>query len=139
MFNKVYRRTDEYCAGCNSHIDIQDYEDRKVLRKRVDNPRINFIKKVDELSYGSIVSCIICRKDTLDNFIKFIEYGFDVVVAPKAIIQKISDKISTNNKGLIYCDYIKFLELLSESRYYVSGGIIIYFPSEIILQKRIIL
>lgn len=138
MFNKVYRRTDEYCAGCNSHIDIQNYEDRKVLRKRVDNPRINFTKKIDELSYGSIVSCVICRNDTLENFINFIDYGFDVVVAPKSIVQNVSDKISTNNKGLIYCDYMKFLELLSESRYYVSGGILIYFPSDTILQKRII-
>ncbi|MBQ3165683.1 MAG: ATP-dependent DNA helicase RecQ [Lachnospiraceae bacterium] len=134
MFTKVYRKTHDFCAGCNEHNDLIDFEDSKTLKMSVREPLIKPGTKVDEFLYGAKCRLIISTKEEISHYIK--EYA-DVFVADNELI----DIESSNNaisRSLLFCNYFDFTELIAESLFFVSGCVVIYIPENQSIQKRMI-
>lgn len=138
MFNKIYRKTDEYCAGCNEHIETIDFEDSKSLKKNIDFPLACIGKEIKDFSYGSKRMLIINKADILSSFVQIIEKGIDVIVADNGFISQLINENITCNSSLLYCNYMDFFELTTSNKYFVSGSIAFYIPENDYIRKKII-
>lgn len=138
MFNKIYRKTDEYCAGCNEHIEINDFEDSKSIKKNIDFPLAYIGKEIKDFSYGSKCMLIINKIDILSSFVQIIENGIDVIVADNDFISQLINENISCNSSLLYCNYMDFFELTTSNKYFVSGSIAIYIPDDDSIRKKII-
>jgi ATP-dependent DNA helicase RecQ len=138
MFNKIYRKTYEYCAGCNEHNETIDFEDSKLLKKNIDFPLACIGNEIKEFSYGSKCMLIINKTDVLYSFVNIIENGIDVIVADNSFINQIINKNKAFNSSLLYCNYMDFFELTTSNKYFMSGSIAIYIPEYESIRKKII-
>lgn len=138
MFNKTYRKTDEYCAGCNEHIETIDFEDSKSLKKNMDFPLACIGNEIKDFSYGSKCMLIINKTDILSSFVQIIEKGIDVIVADNGLISKLINENISCNRSLLYCNYMDFFELTTSNKYFVSGSIAFYIPDDDSIRKKII-
>ncbi len=138
MFNKIYRKTDEYCAGCNEHIETIDFEDSKSLKKNIDFPLACIGNEIKDFSYGSKCMLIINKTDRLSSFVQIIEKGIDVIVADNGFISQLINENISCNSTLLYCNYMDFFELTTSNKYFVSGSIAFYIPDDDSIRKKII-
>lgn len=138
MFNKIYRKTDEYCAGCNEHIETSDFENTKSLKKNIDFPLACIGKEIKNFSYGSQCMLIINKTDRLASFVQIIENGIDVIVADNGFISQLINENISCNRSLLYCNYDDFFELTTSNKYFVSGSIAVYIPDDDSIRKKII-
>lgn len=138
MFNRIYRKTDEYCAGCNEHIETSDFEDSKSLKKNIDFPLACIGKEIKDFSYGSKCMLIINKTDILSSFVQIIENGIDVIVADNGFISQLLNENISCNSSLLYCNYMEFFELTTSNKYFVSGSIALYVPNDDSIRKKII-
>jgi len=138
MFNKIYRKTDEYCAGCNEHIEINDFEDSKSIKKNIDFPLAYIGKEIKDFSYGSKCMLIINKTDILSFFVQIIGNGIDVIVADNGFTSQLINENISCNRSLLYCNYMDFFELTTSNKYFASGSIAIYIPADDSIRKKII-
>ncbi|MGO5136798.1 DEAD/DEAH box helicase [Clostridium butyricum] len=140
MFNKVYTLTDEYCAGCNNHNEIIDFEEQTILKKHIDSPLSKIDNRINEYSYGSKSLIIINEMINVETINKVIDLGADSVVADNGIIETCInqiDKSDINRKAAFY-EYNEFTMMTKADKFYVSGAVIIVFPEDVSMQKRIL-
>lgn len=137
MFNKIYRKTDEYCAGCNEHFDIVNFEDNQTLKTNIDGPLSTISGELEEFSYGSRCMLVLSRCG-IASMLVLIEKKIDVIVADDEDIEKLNSNIKNAGSRLLYCNYVDFMELTTSSKYYVSGSVAIYIPKDSSIQRRII-
>lgn len=140
MFTKIYRKTSDYCAGCNEHTDIIDFEDTKTLKVDISGPLSTTNQNVERHMFGT--QCMLSVSQDYENeIIEMINLGINVFVSDEGIIEHIiksTDKMNNAQKELFTCNYREFVELISSNQYYLSGVIGIYFPQDISLQNRLI-
>ena len=134
MFTKIYRKTHDFCAGCNEHNDLIDFEDSKTLKVSVSEPLMKIRTAVDEFLYGAKCRLIISTKEEISHYIK--EYA-DVFVADNELIDIESSK-NAISRSLLFCNYYDFTELIAENLFFVSGCVVIYIPENQSIQKRMI-
>lgn len=134
MFTKTYRLTDDYCAGCNSHIEKIDFESTKTLRSAVKFPSIKAKGSAEQYMVGSRWMTVINAGSMQDTLLSLVDKGIDVLVAPDTILALIRGN-SCDNDRLIYCNYQDFYELMNLGAYYASGTMAIVFPNEISEQQ----
>ena len=137
MFTKVYRKTDDYCAGCNEHNDVIDFEDDRTLKLDILEPKTVCNKKILEYMYGG--KCMLqIEKNCLQNVTDLVDCGADVLVGSDKFINMFASKCNKYNTKILYCNYFEFVNLISQNKYYISGSIIIVFPDDISLQNRLV-
>lgn len=137
MFTKIYRKTYDYCAGCNQHTDITDFEDTKTLKKNIEEPLLDINEKFETYMFGAKCMLII-NKDYINNLHTYLNKGINVLVSTNEIIDSVRDLKSESETSLLYCNYNDFLELVSLNKYFISGVVAICFPDNIALQNKIV-
>nr|WP_294485127.1 DEAD/DEAH box helicase [uncultured Anaerosporobacter sp.] len=136
MFTKIYRKTHDYCAGCNEHTDITNFEDSHALKTEIAAP-LSKVKE-DIVSYVYGAKCMLSIDNEYEkDILNVINMGLDVFVSDDSILKLILEKKDKNN-SLLYCNYSDFLELVSSNKYYISGAVGICFPDNISMQNRIV-
>lgn len=136
MFTKIYRKTYDYCAGCNEHTDIIDFEDNKTLKLDIDYPLSIVSKEIETYSYGS--KCMLTISNTcMDSIRDILKKGSDVLVANDEMISALNIEQVSSKDELLYCNYYDFIELIAANKYFVSGSVVVYFPSDNMMQKKI--
>jgi ATP-dependent DNA helicase RecQ len=136
MLNKAYRETDEYCAGCNAHLIVNDFEDEKTLRRNVDTPLLMINKKVSEYMYDSRWISVIST-NIKQHIVDLINLGINTIVADADTISEIVKNISKDNTSLLVCNYLEWIELSFGKNYFVSGAILVVVPQDVYIQKQI--
>lgn len=137
MFTKIYRKTHDYCAGCNEHTELTDFEDNKTLKKDIDKPLLDIDEKVDKYMFGA--KCMLTiSKEYIDSLHGYLKNGVSVLVASDEIIVSVGKLQCESETGLLYCNYNDFFELVSMNKYFTSGVIAICFPDNIAFQNKIV-
>lgn len=137
MFTKIYRKTHDYCAGCNEHTELTDFEDSKTLKKNIDKPLFEINEKVDTYMFGA--KCMLTvSKEYINNLHSYLKNGVSVLVATDEIIASVRELQCKSETSLLYCNYNDFLELVSLNKYFISGVIAICFPDNVALQNKIV-
>lgn len=140
MFTKIYRKTNDYCAGCNEHTDIIDFEDTKTLKADINEPLSIARNSFENYMFGT--RCMLSvNKVCKDDIKECISNGVNVFVADNGIIESTLNATveeAVSYADLFVCNYIEFIELISANKFYMSGVISIYLPDEISLQNRLV-
>lgn len=137
MFTKIYRKTLDYCAGCNEHTDVTDFEDNKTLKVNLDTPLSEINQYFESYMYGARCTLTI-SKDYGNEIFNVINEGVNVVVATNEMIDSFEEKKHIGDNSLLYCNYFDFIELITSNKYFVSGIICICFPESRDLQNKIV-
>ena len=140
MFTKIYRKTDVYCAGCNEHTDIINFEDSKTLKLDILGPLFPINMKIDSYMFGAECMLVV-SKNLEEEIFNTIKLGINVLVSSECILERVvkfTEKLNNNLSDLFTCNYKEFLELIPLNRYYISGVIGISFPDDISMQNRLI-
>lgn len=140
MFNKMYTLTDEYCAGCNNHNELIDFEEHNTLKKHLDIPLSKIDNRIKEYSYGANSLVIIDNRIGIEKLKELIDLGADAVVADNRTIETCineADSSGVNKKAAFY-EYNEFIMMTKADKFYVSGAVVIVFPDEVSMQKRIL-
>lgn len=137
MFTKIYRKTYDYCAGCNHHADITDFEDTKTLKKNIEGPHMEIDEKYDFSMFGA-QTMLTVKEDYVNHFSSYLDDGISVFVSSNDVIDSVGGLQFAKNTKLLYCNYYDFFELVAVNKFYVSGVIVICFPSDNALQNRLI-
>ena len=137
MFTKIYKETQDYCAGCNEHSDVIDFEDAKTLKKDINRPLSVVNSEIDTYSYASKCMVSLCDERE-DQMLDVLDMGLDVLVADNETISRIATKQRHGNKHLLFCNYFDFVELISMNKFYISGSVGICFPDNGVIQNRLI-
>ena len=137
MFTKIYRKTHDYCAGCNEHTELTDFEDSKTLKKNIDKPLFEINEQVDTYMFGA--KCMLTiSKEYISNLHSYLKNGVNVLVATDEIIASVRELQCKSETSLLYCNYNDFMELVSLNKYFISGVIAICLPDNIALQNKIV-
>ncbi|SHJ74498.1 Helicase conserved C-terminal domain-containing protein [Hathewaya proteolytica DSM 3090] len=137
MFTKIYRKTHDYCAGCNEHIEITDFEDTKTLKIDIEVPLVEVMPEFDEKMYGA--RCMLIINSYYNNELEdFLSKGINVLVSTNEELDKLKGFQQVYDKSLLYCNFTDFIELVSVNRYFISGVIGICIPDHVSIQNRIV-
>ena len=137
MFTKVYRKTYDYCAGCNHHTDITDFEDNKTLKKNIEEPFMEMNEKFEAYMFGT-KTMLIVSKDYVNNLHSYLDIGISVFISSNDVIDSVGNLPFARDAKLLYCNYNDFFELVSTNKYYISGVIVMCFPSDNTLQNKLV-
>lgn len=140
MFTKIYRKTLDYCAGCNEHTYIVDSEDAKTLKADINSPLAEIKQDLKEYMFGA--KCMLSvNRNCEQDIIETMEMGINVFVSNDTMIENLieitSQEVSVH-PDLFTCNYLEFIELITSNKYYMSGVIGVYMPKEIPLQNRLV-
>lgn len=135
MFYRTYSYVDEYCAGCDNHINkISDGANRFKLVKKIDKPIKNIPVGINNL-FGRTQDGVLILNE-LDKLNVIISKGFNVVVFPDDIDDNPLKYITTEQDINIMGEKEFFKLMDTESNYYISGGILyVHENDNNILQK----
>ena len=137
MFTKIYKETQDYCAGCNEHFDLIDFEDAKTLKKDINSPLSVVTGEIASYSYASKCMVSLCNQME-DHMLDLLDMGLDVLVADDETISLIAQKQRHGNNHLLFCNYFDFVELISMNKFYISGSVGIWFPDNVVMQNRLV-
>ncbi len=134
MFNKIYIYTDEYCAGCNSHNTIINFEDGKVLKDDIEKPLKDVSDKIMDFLYGAS-QCLVLYNDEkmITNYM--IQLGVDAVVVSEKESYELSVLHEIGNSYVTIYSYDEYRTLCEKNGFYISGSICIFFPDDEEWQK----
>lgn len=137
MFTKIYRKTHDYCAGCNEHIETIDFEDSKTLKVDIEEPLLEVMPEFDDYMYGT--KCMLIIKSDYSNDLKdFLSKGINVLVSTKDDFARVNNYHQIYDKSLLLCNFTDFIELVSVNRYFMSGVIGICIPDDVSIQNRLV-
>lgn len=140
MFTKIYRKTSDYCAGCNAHTDIINFEDLKTLKVDIKKPLSPISEDINNYMFGT--KCMLITSEFIENEIfNAIGFGINAFVSDKYMMEKVvlsTENLKDNFSSLFTCNYVEFIELISSNRYYLSGVIGICLPADVSMQNRLI-
>ena len=132
--NKIYIYTDEYCAGCNSHNTIINFEDGKVLKDDIEKPLKDVSDKIMDFLYGAS-QCLVLYNDEkmITNYM--IQLGVDAVVVSEKESYELSVLHEIGNSYVTIYSYDEYRTLCEKNGFYISGSICIFFPDDEEWQK----
>lgn len=139
LFNSVYKLTDEYCAGCNSHENVIDCtNDGRVLKLTVSNP-VAYVSDSMRSFSDEQKEMMIYSQEQDDYLYEFLsEKGLDIAVV-KDVDKFRTCNASKNNSTLNIISYTDFFALVSErNNYYTSGSIAFFIDDDQITVERIL-
>lgn len=137
MFTKIYRKTHDYCAGCNEHTDVTDFEDTKTLKTDIVIPLSEIKQYFDLYMYGA--RCMLTISAEYENDIyDVMNKGIDVLVTTNEMIDSFEVKKYSGNQSQFYCNYSDFFELVTLNKYFISGVICVYIPEDSKMQNIIV-
>lgn len=140
MFTKIYRKTSDYCAGCNEHTEIINFEDLKTLKVDIKKPLPSISEGINDYMFGTKCMLITCECIEQEIY-SVIKFGINAFVSDKYMMEKVvesTENLDGNFSSLFTCNYIEFIELISSNRYYLSGVIGICLPTDVSMQNRLI-
>lgn len=140
MFTKIYRKTSDYCAGCNEHTDLINFEDSKTLKVDINSPLSEPKKCFEKYMFGTKCMSLV-NEDCVNDIIQSVNMGINVFVSNDRMIECVIEAVTQSNNvysDLITCNYMEFVELISSNKYYISGVVGIYLPEDISLLNRLI-
>lgn len=126
MFTKIYRYTEEYCAGCDAHENVQDDESISINIKNLSEPKSKISSNVLSIMESSGELLILLKGRNISDVLKtIIDSGINMLVLSNEFIKKhYPIEINCNNKNLFIMSFDEFLELCSfNNTYFVSGCI----------------
>lgn len=136
MFTDIYSNTDDYCAGCNHHIDIIDIEDSRTLRKGISKPLSKC--KAQIINDMNNSKCMLFINSNYSNkILQVIQNGLNVLVASDEYIANLKVQ-GEDNTSLLYCNYSDFSSLISRNKFFISGGVAICIPDDLSMQNRLV-
>ena len=74
----------------------------------------------------------------MDSIRDILERGSDVLVANDEMISVLNTEQVSSKDELLYCNYYDFIEFIAANKYFVSGSVVVYFPSDNMVQKKIL-
>jgi ATP-dependent DNA helicase RecQ len=124
LFNDTYKRTEEYCAGCNAHTGVVNEEnERRVIMLPLPNPKLRASTEIVELTNGKPEMMIIADGRIFDAVKLLAEKKVDVIVVPPTLSIDVHS-LSKDNEILNVMSYVDFFNLSAgENDFYLSGGI----------------
>lgn len=126
MFTKIYSYTEEYCAGCDAHENVQDDESISINIKNLSEPKSKISSNVLNIMESSGELLILLKGRNISDVLKtIIDSGINMLVLSNEFIKKhYPIEINCNNKNLFIMSFDEFLELCSfNNTYFVSGCI----------------
>lgn len=140
MFTKIYRKTNDYCAGCNEHVEIIDFENSKTLKVDINGPISDAQKCFEKYMFGT--KCMLSvNQNYQGDIIESVSMGINVFVADNSMIEQVIKMIGQEDSiypVLFTCNYREFIELIFSNKYYMSGVIGIYMPEDVSLLNRLV-
>lgn len=140
IFTKIYRKTSDYCAGCNEHTDIINFEDLKTLKVDIKKPLSSISEGISNYMFGT--KCMLITSERVEQEIyNMIEFGINAFVSDNYMMEKViesTENLEDSLSSLFTCNYVEFIELIPSNRYYLSGVIGICLPTDVSMQSRLI-
>lgn len=129
MFTKIYSYTEEYCAGCDAHENVQDDESISINIKNLSEPKSKISSNVLNFMESSGELLILLKGRNISDVLKtIIDSGINMLVLSNEFIKKhYSIQINGNNKNLFIVSFDEFLELCSFNNTYFVSGCIAFF------------
>jgi len=138
MFNAEYNLTDEYCAGCNCHKDINDggHSDFPLKRKiELQTKKIN--ENIKNLTDNSPNLLIQYSSDIHGLIDGLINKGTDVIVVPDNMMIDCMHFMSNDSSTVNIMNYYEFFKL-KENSYFLCGTLAIVYEENNKNNERII-
>lgn len=127
LFNDVYGRTDEFCAGCGAHSEIHDFQSSKTLQIPL-NIKLNKIsERVSKVMHNACNELVLLEESPKNIIVKLIELGANAFVGPLDD-RYFSDKF-THNQTVVALGYREFLEWVENSKMFLYGCVSIILPT----------
>lgn len=129
MFTKIYSYTEEYCAGCDAHENVQDDESISINIKNLSEPKSKISSNVLNIMESSGELLILLKGRNISDVLKtIIDSGINMLVLSNEFIKKhYPIEINCNNKNLFIMSLDEFLELCSFNNTYFVSGCIAFF------------
>lgn len=127
LFNDVYGRTDEFCAGCGAHSEIHNFQSSKTLQVPL-NIKLNKIsERVSKVMHNARNELILLEDSPKNIIDKLTELGVNAFVGPLDN-RYFSDKF-THNQTVVALGYREFLEWVENSKMSLYGCVSIILPT----------
>lgn len=127
MFTQIYSYTEEYCAGCDAHENVQDDESISMNIKNLSDPKSKISSDVLNIIDSSSEVLILLKGRKISDVLKaIIDSGINMLVlSNESMKENYAVEINgKNNKNLFIVSLEEFLELCSfNNTYFVSGCI----------------
>lgn len=129
MFTKIYSYTEEYCAGCDAHENVQDDESISINIKNLSEPKSKISSNVLNIMESSGELLILLKGRNISDVLKtIIDSGINMLVLSNEFIKKhYPIEVNCNNKNLFIMSLDEFLELCSFNNTYFVSGCIAFF------------
>ena len=126
LFNEIYGRTDEYCAGCNAHDDVFDGQDNSfpkvALNLMIETSNVR-IKKLFGNAMGKLVLGKDMQRKGIDSLSKL---GVNAFVGPVDVKYFLTDL--GHKDSVIAFSYQEFLDHAGNGRMFLSGCVGVLLP-----------
>lgn len=126
-FNEVYGKTDEYCAGCNNHEDIHDYQGKRVLGEDLNEVMSEMSPKIAKIMYGATCKLILTGGEYTQITDILIGLGVNTLVGPSGkLFFKVNDERALTT--VMAMNYKEFIVDSNHGRYFLGGSIAMVLP-----------
>lgn len=126
LFNDVYGRTDEFCAGCGAHSEIHDFQSSKPLQITLNSKMNDINDKVCKVMHSASNELIITEESTQNIVNKLAEIGVNAFVGSLSIKYFCDD--FKCYPTMIALEYKEFFECAENSRMFLFGCVGVILP-----------
>lgn len=126
LFNEVYGRTDEYCAGCDAHSDIHNYQNDKPLLGSLNSQIEDMSEQIRHIMHGATNKFVITKDLTQHTINNLAKIGVNAFVGPLNIKYFCDEHIKYPT--MIAFEYKELFEYADKGRMYLSGCIAVILP-----------
>lgn len=126
-FNEIYGKTDEYCAGCDAHEDIHDYQSNKALGEELNDTLKEMSPAIAKILYGATCKLVITGNENNNITDLLVAMGINTLVGPTD-----QSYFSSNNLQVlstaIAMSYNEFIVNANHGRLFLNGCVGIVLP-----------
>ncbi len=135
MFYDTYNLVSQYCAGCDEHSRLIEYDSKEFpLKKTVCEPLISFDShSIKGLSNNNEIIITLNENDRWDFMNRISRYNVKTLIVNDDMDSEISEYIKTSDhlNELMIFDLKTAMQLLSEgNNYYISGGVAVMYSND---------
>ena len=127
-FNEVYGKTEEYCAGCNSHEDIHDYQSNNVLGEELNEVLPEISSKIAKIMYGATCKLILTGSEFKEITDLLVNIGINILVGPAKQLYFTVDDVHALHT-VMAMNYNEFIANSNHGRMFLSGSICMILPT----------
>lgn len=126
LFNQVYGRTDEFCAGCDAHDEVHNYQSNKVFETSL-NMQLNEVSaNIQHILYGSTNELIIAESSLQVVINLLAKLGINAFVGPLDL--KYFCEECNYNTTILGFGYKELFEYAGNGRMFLSGCVGVILP-----------